>query len=177
MKQVYPISIEGGPSRTGSYILMLEEPLSGRRIPIVIGEHEAHGILIAKGMVPTGRPMTHRLMADRMANYGISLVSATIDRVADGIFYATLHTTDGFNPKDIDSRTTDAVTLALLCNAPLFVADSVLDECGTAATPAQKVPETPTIESLERELLRCEENEEYERAAEIQQQIEKLRHE
>ena len=164
MKQVYPISIEGGPSRTGSYILMLEEPLSGRRIPIVIGEHEAHGILIAKGMVPTGRPMTHRLMADLMANYGISLVSATIDRVADGIFYATLHTTD-------------AVTLALLCNAPLFVADSVLDECGTAATPAQKVPETPTIESLERELLRCEENEEYERAAEIQQQIEKLRHE
>lgn len=177
MKQVYPISIEGGPSRTGSYILMLEEPLSGRRIPIVIGEHEAHGILIAKGMVPTGRPMTHRLMANLMANYGISLVSATIDRVADGIFYATLHTTDGFNPKDIDSRTTDAVTLALLCNAPLFVADSVLDECGTAATPAQKMPEVPTIESLERELQRCEETEDYERAAEIQEQINKMRNE
>ena len=114
MKQVYPISIEGGPSRTGSYILMLEEPLSGRQIPIVIGEHEAHGILIAKGMVPTGRPMTHRLMSDLMASYGISLVSASIDRVADGIFYATIHTTDGFNNKDIDSRTTDAVTIALL---------------------------------------------------------------
>ena len=64
MKQVYPISIEGGPSSTGSYILMLEEPESGRRIPIVIGEYEAHAILIAKGMVNTGRPMTHRLMVD-----------------------------------------------------------------------------------------------------------------
>ncbi len=177
MKLVYPISIEGGPSSTGSYILMLEEPESGRRIPIVIGEHEAHAILIAKGMVPTGRPMTHRLMVDLMDNYGITLDSASIDRVADGIFYATLHTTDGFNPKDIDSRTTDAVTLTLLCNAPLYVADSVLDECGTAATHAQKVPEEPTIESLERELERCEETEDYERAAEIQQQIEKLRHE
>ena len=177
MKLVYPISIEGGPSSTGSYILMLEEPESGRRIPIVIGEHEAHAILIAKGMVPTGRPMTHRLMVNLMDNYGISLDSASIDRVADGIFYATLHTTDGFNPKDIDSRTTDAVTLTLLCNAPLYVADSVLDECGTAATPAQKMPEVPTIESLERELQRCEETEDYERAAEIQEQINKMRNE
>ena len=175
MKQVYPISIEGGPSRTGSYILMLEEPESGRRIPIVIGEHEAHSILIAKGMVPTGRPMTHKLMVDMMDSYGISLSSASIDRVADGIFYATLHTTDGFNNKDIDSRTTDAVTLALLCGAPLYVAESVLEECGTAATPVQKVPEVQTIESLEQELLRCEENEDYERAAEIQERIEKLR--
>ena len=175
MKQVYPISIEGGMSRTGSYILMLEEPESGKRIPIVIGEHEAHAILIAKGMVPTGRPMTHKLMTDLMDNYGISLTSASIDRVADGIFYATLHTTDGFNNKDIDSRTTDAVTLALLCNAPLTVADSVLEECGTAAVPTQKVPEVQTIESLEQELRRCEEIEDYERAAEIQEKIERMR--
>ena len=66
MKQVYPISIEGGMSRTGSYILMLEEPESGRRIPIVIGEHEANSILIAKGMVPTMRPTTHRLAVSIM---------------------------------------------------------------------------------------------------------------
>ena len=117
------------------------------------------------------------LMMKVMEEYGLALKEVTIDRMSEGIFYATLHTTDGFNPKDIDSRTTDAVTLALLCDAPLYVADSVLDECGTAVTPAQKVPETPTIESLERELLRCEENEEYERTAEIQQQIERLRHE
>ena len=177
MKQVYPISIEGGPSSTGSYILMLEEPESGRRIPIVIGEYEAHAILIAKGMVNTGRPMTHRLMVDLMDNYGISIESASIDRVVDGIFYATLHTTDGFNHKDIDSRTTDAVTLTLLCNAPLYVDDSVLDECDTASTPAQKMSEVPTLETLERELRRCEETEDYERAAEIQEQINKMRNE
>lgn len=175
MKQVYPISIEGGPSRTGSYILMLEEPESSRRVPIVIGEHEAHGILIAKGMVPTTRPTTHKLMADIMGNYGLSLISASIDRMTDGVFYATLHTTDGFNNKDIDSRTTDAVTLALLLDAPLMIDERVLEECGTSAASAKPVAETVTIESLERELLRCEQEENYERAAEIQERIEKMK--
>ena len=175
MKQVYPISIEGGMSRTGSYILMLEEPESGRRIPIVIGEHEANGILIAKGMVPTMRPTTHRLAVSIMEQYGISVIGASIDRMADGIFYATIHTTDGFNNKDIDSRTTDAVTITLLCGAPITVADSVLEECGTPAAPSAPVAETVTVESLERELRRCEEAEDYERAAEIQQRIEKMK--
>ena len=154
MKQVYPISIEGGMSRTGSYILMLEEPESGRRIPIVIGEHEANSILIAKGMVPTMRPTTHRLAVSIMEQYGISVTGASIDRMADGIFYATIHTTDGFNSKDIDSRTTDAVTIALLCGAPITVADSVLDECSTPASPSKPVAEVVTVESLERELRR-----------------------
>ena len=141
-------------ARTGSYILMLEEPESGRRIPIVIGEHEAQGILIAKGMVPTTRPTTHRLAVTIMGQYGI---------------------TDGFNNKDIDSRTTDAVTIALLCGAPLTVADSVLEECGTPASAAKPVAEVVSVESLERELRRCEDTEDYERAAEIQKQIEGLR--
>lgn len=175
MKQVYPISIEGGMSRTGSYILMLEEPESGRRVPIVIGEHEAHGILIAKGMVPTGRPTTHKLMVDIMESYGMRLTSASIDRVSDGIFYATLHTTDGFNNKDIDSRTTDAVTLALLFGVPLMMDERVLEECGTSAAPSKPVAEVVTVESLERELKRCEEEEDYERAAEIQERIEKMK--
>lgn len=175
MKQVYPISIEGGMSRTGSYILMLEEPESRRRIPIVIGEHEAHGILIAKGMVPTTRPTTHRLAVSVMEQYGISVTGVSIDRMADGIFYATLHTTDGFNSKDTDSRTTDAITLALLCGAPITVADSVLEECSTPAAPSAPVAETVTLENLERELRRCEEEENYERAAEIQQRIENMK--
>ncbi len=162
-------------ARTGSYILMLEEPESGRRIPIVIGEHEAQGILIAKGMVPTTRPTTHRLAVTIMGQYGITVTGASIDRMADGIFYATIHTTDGFNNKDIDSRTTDAVTIALLCGAPLTVADSVLEECGTPASAAKPVAEVVSVESLERELRRCEDTEDYERAAEIQKQIEGLR--
>ncbi len=97
----------------------------------------------------------------------------TIDRVLDGVFYATLHITDGFNEKAIDSRTTDAITLALLTDAPIMVDDNVLEETSVAAT--EPPSPTPTLEALEAELHRCEEDEDYERAAEIQQQIEKMK--
>lgn len=173
MKQVVPISIQSGMSQSGSYILMLLEPESHRQIPIIIGAHEAQGILLAKETVRTRRPMTHELMAKMMEAYGLGLTQVTIDRVLDGVFYATLHITDGFNTKQLDSRTTDAITLALLTDTPIFVDDNVLEETGVIAdnTPSP----TSTLEALEAELRRCEEAEDYERAAEIQKQIENIK--
>lgn len=173
MKQVHPFTIQSGMSQSGSYILMLLEPESQRQIPIIIGAHEAQGILLAKETVRTRRPMTHELMAHMMEAYGLTLTQVTIDRVLDGVFYATLHVSDGFNTKQLDSRTTDAITLALLTDAPIMVDDNVLDETGVATTP-ETSSSTPTLEALEAELHRCEEAEDYERAAEIQKQIEKL---
>lgn len=173
MKQVHPITIQSGMSQSGSYILMLLEPDSELQIPIIIGAHEAQGILLAKQTVRTRRPMTHELMAHMMEAYGLSLTQVTIDRVLDGVFYATLHVTDGFNTKQLDSRTTDAITLALLTDAPIYVDDSVLAETGVATQKA--TTPTPTLEALEAELHRCEEAEDYERAAEVQSQIEKIK--
>ncbi len=160
-------------SQSGSYILMLLEPESQRQIPIIIGAHEAQGILLAKETVRTRRPMTHELMAKMMEAYGLGLTQVTIDRVLDGVFYATLHITDGFNSKAIDSRTTDAITLALLTDAPIMVDDNVLEETGVAAE--EQPSPTPTLEALEAELHRCEEAEDYERAAEIQKRIEEMK--
>ena len=173
MKQVVPFTIQSGMSQSGSYVLMLLEPESQMQIPIIIGAHEAQGILLAKETVRTRRPMTHELMAHMMEAYGLTLTQVTIDRVLDGVFYATLHVSDGFNTKQLDSRTTDAITLALLTDAPIRVDDNVLDETGVATTP-ETSSSTPTLEALEAELHRCEEAEDYERAAEIQKQIEKL---
>lgn len=172
MKQVYPITIQSGMSQSGSYILMLLEPESHRQIPIIIGAHEAQGILLAKETVRTRRPMTHELMANMMDAYGLKLTQVTIDRVLDGVFYATMHISDGFNSKQLDSRTTDAITLALLSNVPIMVDDNVLEETGVAAI---EQTATPTLEALEAELQRCEENEDYERAAEIQKRIEEMK--
>lgn len=160
-------------SQSGSYILMLLEPESQRQIPIIIGAHEAQGLLLAKETVHTRRPMTHELMAKMMEAYGLGLTQVTIDRVLDGVFYATLHITDGFNEKTLDSRTTDAITLALLTDAPIMVDDNVLEETAVAAE--QATSPTPTLEALQAELRRCEEAEDYERAAEIQKRIEEMR--
>ena len=175
MKQVYPISIQSGMSQSGSHILMLLEPEGGRQIPIIIGAHEAQSILLAKETVRTRRPMTHELMTKMMEAYGLTLTKVTIDRVLDGVFYSTLHVSDGFNTKQLDSRTTDAVTLALLSDAPILVDDNVLEETGVAADSQKNTSSTPALEALETELRRCEEAEDYERAAEIQQRIEEMR--
>lgn len=176
MKRVFPLTIQSGMSQSGSYILMLCEPESGVQVPIFIGAYEAQGILLAKESVKTRRPMTHELMMKVMEEYGLSLKEVSIDRVNEGIFYATLHITDGFNTRTFDSRSSDAITLALLADCPIMMEESVIEETGVRMEgDSIMVKEENTLEELEAELRRCEENEEYERAAEIQQQIEKLK--
>ena len=156
---------------------MLCEPEEGMQSPIFIGAQEAQGILLAKEEVRTRRPMTHELMISIMEGYGLSLKEVTIDRVNEGIFYATLHMTDGFNEKRFDSRTTDAITLALLTGSPIMVAENVIEETGVRMESGEwrVESEEQTMEELEEELKKCEENEEYERAAEIQKQIERIK--
>lgn len=175
MKQVYPSSIHSGMSQSESYILMLHEPDSQRQIPIFIGRHEAQGILLAQNRVETRRPLTHQVLGQILDLYGLSLTRVTIDRVLDGIFFATLHLTDGFNPKTVDCRPSDAVTLALLTDAPIFVDDNVLEETAVKIDNhgAESSPGT-RLEQLQAELARCEQTEDYERAAEIQKQIDRL---
>ena len=168
MKQVFPLSIQSGMSQSGSYILMLCEPVSGLQIPIFIGAHEAEGILLAKE--------TAHIMND----YGLTIKEVTIDNVMEGIFYATIHMTDGFNEKHFDSRTSDAITLALHCDCPIMVADDVLEETGVKMEAAVSLfadNDDPRheIARLEEDLRLCEEREEYEKAAEIQKQIEQLK--
>lgn len=179
MKRVYPITIQGGMSQTGSYVLMLHEPEEGRQVPIVIGRSEAQSILLAQNSEESDRikrPTTHRLMVEMMNTYGLTLKMVTIDRVVEGVFYATLHVSDGFNEHALDSRTTDAVTLALLTEAPVFADEQVIEDCGvrTQGQSADGSPEAE-IRRLELQLKRCEADEDYERAAEIQARLETLR--
>ena len=162
LKRVFPLTIQRGMSQSDSYILMLGEAETGTQIPIFIGGYEAQSILLAQEHVDTRRPMTHMLLSRIMQEYALSLVEVTIDRVSEGIFYATLHVSDGFSQKRFDSRTS---------GSPIFVASQVLEECGVPITHSGQA----SVEELEARLRRCEENEEYEQAAEIQKQIDELK--
>ena len=170
MRRVYPTTMQGGMSASGSYLLMLTEPESNRQVPVIIGAYEAHAIIMAGQNAHARRPLTHELMLATMEAFGLSLLSVSIDRVMEGIFFATLHVTDGFNSKDIDSRTTDAVALALHAGVPIMMAEAVLDEAGVRQTTAE-ADRQPSLEQLLEELARCEEREDYERAAELQEKI------
>ncbi|MBQ9418509.1 MAG: bifunctional nuclease family protein [Bacteroidales bacterium] len=166
-------SIEGGFSQTGSCVLQLATADGQSCIPVVIGPHEANSLLVAKNGVASQRPKTHQLLKAVMDTFGLAVESVSIDRVEEGIFFATLHVSDGFNSKAIDSRATDAVTLALLAGAPMYASEQVVEECGVPL-PTPAMQQEASIESLKEELHRCEANEEYERAAEIQALLEQM---
>lgn len=173
MVKVIPLAIEESMSQTGSCILTLATEDGNTHIHIVVGSHEADGMQVAKKGIVSRRPRTHQLMKTVMDTYGLMIESVSIDRVVEGLFYATLHTSDGFNKQDIDSRATDAITLALLANAPIYVNETVIDECGVKALAPQESLNS-RFNSLMKELRRCVMMEDYERAAEIQAQIEQL---
>ena len=176
MKEVYPIEIRQGVTEDGMCIVVLYEPLTDRKVPLIIGYAEAQAISIAREAVPTDRPLTHELMARVLDAYSLEIEEVTIDKLEDGIFYAGLHVTDGITRKRIDARPTDALVLALRAQAPIRIADKVLEEAGTA-TMEDDMPEEhePTSEELEAELKACEAAEDYERAAQIMEIIKTMK--
>ena len=182
--EVYPLQITQTMSESNSYIMLLDAPSHNRQVPVLIGEAEAQAVIMAVEQRKARRPLTHNLMNNIMEQFMLSLRQVTIDRFEEGIFYSTLYISDGFSEKRIDRRTSDAIVLAVMQQAPVRIAQSVLEETCmepgalTDNLPSSKRDHTltaPTIEELEELLRDCEENEDYEQAQQILDQIEKLK--
>lgn len=179
MRRIYPLSIQGSAAQSGSYILMLVDPDSNMQIPLLVGAQEAKSILAVQDGVSPSQPLTHHLFKKIMDEYNLGVEKVTVDRIVEGIFYATLHITDGFNTKTFTCRASDAITMAILYDIPILMAEEVIEETGVKITdsssnaPAERGEES--LESLEDRLRRCEECEDYEQAAEIQKKIEQLK--
>ena len=171
---VYPYEIRQGYGE-GCYVLMLAEPKQVRVVPMLIGASEAKAIMLAQEHQTTMRPMTHPLMLNVMETFGLTLTQVAIERFDEGIFYANLYVSDGFNEKVIDSRSSDAVTLALIAERPILIAERVLEETSVPmeAMDRDKFTDEPDRDELERLLKRYEEEEDFEKAAEVLKEIEK----
>lgn len=176
--EVFPMEILQGFTENESYILMLMEPLSGKSIPVLIGNNEAQNIIMAQEDIHGQRPMTHELMHHIMKEFTLSLKKVTIDRFEEGVFYASLYITDGFYDHRIDSRTSDAVTQAILWGTSIWMNDEIIRDTGIDASTlvdgAPPVQETESREQLEQKLRECEEKEDFERAAEIAKKLKEL---
>lgn len=156
--------------------MMLYEPMGSRKVPIMIGRHEAEMLMIEQGNQLPKRPMTHQLIVSIMDSFALTLKLVRIDRFEEGIFYASLIVSDGFNTHAIDARASDAVLLALHQSVDIEMAETVLNDTSFEVQNddidiSSTLPGSESIEELEEELRRCEENEEYERAAEIMELI------
>lgn len=118
-------------SQTGAYVLILEEVNGKRRLPIVIGSFEAQAIAIEIEKIKPSRPLTHDLFKSFADEFNIKIIEVVINKFHEGIFYSKLVCENKEKIiSEIDSRTSDAVALALRFRCPIYTYPEVLNEAG-----------------------------------------------
>ncbi|MEI6575694.1 MAG: bifunctional nuclease domain-containing protein [Bacteroidota bacterium] len=179
-------------SQSGAYALILGETEGIRRLPIVIGGFEAQAIAIELEKIKPTRPLTHDLFKSFAEKFGIIITEIIINRFNDGVFYSQLICYDGDKIIEIDSRTSDAVALALRFHCPIYTYENILSAAGVVIKDEDQIPAAEAEEDLENEFLPNEvdlgtftmselevmlqqsvEQEEYEKASQIRDEIQK----
>ena len=141
------LGISYSQSQSGSYALILVESDGKRRLPIIIGSFEAQSIAIElENMKPT-RPLTHDLFKIFVETFHITIKEIIIYKFTSGIFYAKLICYDGTNLIEIDSRTSDAVAIALRVKCPIYTYETILNAAGIIMD--EDVPDTEKTEQSE----------------------------
>lgn len=174
-------------SSSGAYVLILGDRHSMRRLPIVIGEHEAQAIALGMEGNKPSRPLTHDLFKKFAGQYGVELIEVVITRFLEGVFYAMLICNQGDDITMIDARPSDAIALAVRFNCPVSAYENVMDEAGIEMEEVKDMdsttdPEPPeeatedtlenlTVEQLQKLLQLAIDEENYEKAAEIRDLI------
>lgn len=169
------------PSR--SYAVILKEIEGERRLPVIVGAFEAQSIALSLEHMETPRPLTHDLIGNIINGIESKLVNIKITSLKEGVFYAELKLKGkGIGERAIDSRPSDALAVALRLNAPIFVDDKVMTEAGLlpdiAAETGQETSSSewePSLSVLEKKLQEAIDEEEYEQAAKIRDQIKEIK--
>ncbi len=116
--------------QSGAYALILAEENGPRRIPIIVGTSEAQSIAIALEKITPPRPLTHDLFATFTRAFGIMLHEVFIYKFEDGVFYSELLFDDGQRQVRLDSRTSDAIAIALRVKCNIYTTEQIVRECG-----------------------------------------------
>ena len=124
------VDITPSSSSNGAYVMALTEIAGARSLAIVIGPAEAHSIVIVMEKMPITRPLTHDLFVSLAENFEIHVEEVFIYQMIDGIFYARIIVRGNGKTIEVDSRTSDAVAIAIRFGAPIFCAKEVMDEVG-----------------------------------------------
>lgn len=117
-------------TQSGAYALVLTEESGDRRIPIIIGPVEAQAIAIQLEGLKPPRPLTHDLIKNLALAFDITLLEIVIYKLEEGIFYSELLCEMGGKEVTIDSRTSDAVALALRFRCPIYTTEEILHKAG-----------------------------------------------
>lgn len=176
-------------TQSGAYALVLNESGGRRQLPIIIGGFEAQAIAIElEKMTPT-RPLTHDLFKSFAISFGIQVNEVVIYKLVEGIFYSKLICEkDGF-VTEIDARTSDAIAIGVRFNCPIYTFEEILSGAGTLLSEQEdadddelgddehtdlgKAMHQQSNEDLETQLQEALENEDYELASRIRDEINK----
>ncbi len=184
------VALSHSITQTHSYAVVLGEINGLRRLPIVIGGFEAQAIAVALERMQPSRPLTHDLFANFMTTFGIDLNEVIIYKLEEGIFFAKLVCQNDGEPVEIDSRTSDALALAVRANCKVYTYEHILESAGlyidatesqdqdkTTAQPASsssdigKDLKSMSLDELETLLEQVLEQEDYVRAINIRDEI------
>ncbi|MEO9004095.1 MAG: bifunctional nuclease domain-containing protein [Ginsengibacter sp.] len=124
------VALSHSITQTHSYAVVLGEVNGLRRLPIVIGGFEAQAIAVALERMQPSRPLTHDLMKNFMMAFNIDLHEIIINDLQEGIFYSKLICSSDKDTVEIDSRTSDAVALAVRFGCSIYTYDNILESAG-----------------------------------------------
>jgi bifunctional DNase/RNase len=184
------VALSHSITQTHSYAVVLGEVNGLRRLPIVIGGFEAQAIAVALERMQPSRPLTHDLLKNFMNAFSVDLQEIIINDLQEGIFYSKLVCISEHDTVEIDSRTSDALALAVRFGCPVYTYDHILESAGilmddtagskkkpTATTTTETGPRDDlsglSLEELETLLNEVLEQEDYIRAISIRDEINK----
>jgi bifunctional DNase/RNase len=189
------IALSHSVTQSHSFAVVLGEVDGTRRLPIVIGGFEAQAIAMALDNMKPTRPFTHDLMKTFCDTFDIQLEYVYISKLLDGVFYSNLVCKKDGELFEIDSRTSDALALAVRFDCPIYVEETIILEAGVEADPNEGAEVTSTEEGgeiaeltnpaapasytemssgeLQQALQQALEGEDYEKAARIRDEINK----
>jgi bifunctional DNase/RNase len=192
--QVEILGLSASPSAGGAYALLLKEVYGVRRLPIIIGSFEAQSIALEMESIKPPRPLTHDLLRNVIDNLGGTVVEVVIDELKDNTFFAKIKLEYSTMTNELDSRPSDAIALGIRTGAPIYISEAVMklaafipsseeqDEANQVfdegdvnkdLNPKSKPQETK-LASLQNQLRESLDKEDYERAAKLRDEINKI---
>ena len=196
--EIFDISHSG--TNSGAYAMVLVEKGGNRKIPIIIGSSEAQAIAIELENMKPSRPLTHDLYKNTLTSFNMTVTEVLIYNYNEGIFFAKVIVTDGERIIEIDSRSSDAVAIAVRFRIPIKCDEKILQTMGIDPSeestsqdeldedgeivfdavvedeekPSKKINKAEELKELRDKLNQAIENEEYEAASMLKSAIEKL---
>lgn len=185
------LGLSTSPATGGAYAILLKEIDGVRRLPIIIGAFEAQAIALEIEGIKPPRPLTHDLLKQLVENLGATVVEIIVSELKENTFYAKIVLEVSGLTNEIDARPSDAIALAVRTFAPIYVNENVMDaaafipseenepdtvETGISEFDSEKGPLTKEaqIAAMKDKLREALDNEDYERAAKLRDEIKKL---